>query len=170
VTLFTLTTDRDTFVGGPAGNTVYATAITLNGGNSLWPGDSLTGGAGTDVLALVGSGDFSLGGLASFTGFESIKLYGGTNLVSRLYLGSQSIKVDATGDWSIEVSSPSNWNGNNIINGDASHTWNTTSINFNNVMVMDPEYHYNYVVPATYDLTLNTLSHVNINVDDRVPF
>src|SRR5262249_23093884 len=88
----------------------------------------------------------------------------GRSLPSRVYLGSQPIKVDATGYWSIEVSSSSNWNGSNIINGDASHTWNTTFINFNNAF--DPVTHF--FVPVTYDLTSNTLSHVNIDVDDQV--
>jgi hypothetical protein len=50
LTVFTLTTDPDTFVGGPEGDTVNGTAATLN------PGDQLTGGGGNDVLALYGSG------------------------------------------------------------------------------------------------------------------
>ena len=39
------------------------TAATLNSG------DSLTGGAGTDALALYGSGTFRVDQLATFTGF-----------------------------------------------------------------------------------------------------
>src|SRR5712672_1072696 len=96
---FSLTTDADTVVGGAADDTVYATAATLNAG------DSLTGGAGTDVLALVGSGSFSLDQLATFTGFESIRLDNATNYFSSLTLGSQPIEVDATGYLQIRVNS-----------------------------------------------------------------
>jgi hypothetical protein len=148
---FTLTVNADTVVGGAADDTVNGTAATLNAG------DSLTGGAGTDVLALVGSGTFRVDQLASFTGFESIGLNNTTNNYSFLTLGSQPIKVDTTGYLSIQVNSPSNWNGSNIINGDASHTWNTTSLTFYNQGVYPP-------LPVTYDLTSNTLSHVNIGV------
>jgi hypothetical protein len=42
---FTLTTGSDTFVGGPATNTVYGTAATLNAG------DSLTGGTDSAVTS-----------------------------------------------------------------------------------------------------------------------
>jgi hypothetical protein len=49
---FTLTVGADTVVGSAADDTVCGTAATLSAG------DSLTGGAGTDVLALVGSGNF----------------------------------------------------------------------------------------------------------------
>jgi large repetitive protein len=48
-----LTLGNDTFVAPVSGSTVYATAATLNAG------DSLTGGAGTDVLALLGNGTFN---------------------------------------------------------------------------------------------------------------
>jgi Ca2+-binding RTX toxin-like protein len=58
----------DTFVGGAGANTVYGTAATLNAG------DSLTGGSGNNVLELIGSGSFYVSQLASFTGFQSIKL------------------------------------------------------------------------------------------------
>ena len=109
-----LTPGNDTFVAPSSGSTVYATAATLNAG------DSLTGGAGTDVLALVGSGTFHVDQLASFTGFERITLDNATNFSAQLYLGSQPIEVDATGFLTIQVNSPSNWNGSDIINGDAS--------------------------------------------------
>ena len=56
-----LTSGNDTFVAPSSGSTVYATAATLN------PGDSLTGGAGTDVLALVGDVNVSIDQLATFT-------------------------------------------------------------------------------------------------------
>jgi hypothetical protein len=51
---FTLTTGPDTFVGDPGDNIVNATAATLN------PGDSLTGGSGTNTLGLYGGGDFGI--------------------------------------------------------------------------------------------------------------
>jgi hypothetical protein len=47
---------------------VNGTEATLNSG------DSLTGGAGTDVLALFGSGTFRVDQLATFAGFETITL------------------------------------------------------------------------------------------------
>ena len=123
-----LTTGNDTIVTPFSGSTVYATAATLNAG------DSLTGGAGTDVLALVGSGSFRLDQLATFTGFERIRLDNATNYSANLTLGSQPIEVDATGYLSIQVNSPSNWNGSNIINGDASPR-GTTSLSFNSSWV-----------------------------------
>jgi hypothetical protein len=89
--IFALTTGPDTCVGGPGGNTVYATAATPNAG------DSLTGGAGTDVLTLIGSGTFRVDQLASFTGFEKITLDNATTSIASLTLGSQPIEVDATG-------------------------------------------------------------------------
>src|SRR5215510_10762893 len=107
---FTLTVGADTVAGGAADDTVYGTAATLNAG------DSLTGGAGTDVLALVGGGTFGIDQLATFTGFERIRLDNTTGYYANLTLGNQAIQVDATGYFSIQVNSPSNWNGSNIIN------------------------------------------------------
>ncbi|WP_420965872.1 VCBS domain-containing protein [Bradyrhizobium sp. B120] len=62
----TLGTGVDTvsFVAGT--NAVNATSTTLNST------DSLTGGSGTDSLALSGGGTFSLNSLAAFTGFEKV--------------------------------------------------------------------------------------------------
>jgi len=154
---FTLTIGADTVIGGAADDTVYATAATLN------TGDSLTGGAGTDVLALVGSGTFHTDQLASFIGFERIRLDNTTNNFSYLFLGSQPIEVDTTGYLEIEVNSPSNWNGSNIIHGDASGTSNRTWLSFGNSQGVYPP------LPVTYDLTSNTFSRVNIsNVGDNV--
>ena len=73
---------------------------------------------------------FRVDQLATFTGFERIRLDNATNSSANLTLGSQPIEVDATGYLSIQVNSPSNWNGSNIINGDASHTWTTTYLKF----------------------------------------
>ena len=71
-----------------------------------------------------------------------------------LTLGSQPIEVDVTGYSSISVNSPLNWNGSNIINGDASQTWSTTNLSFINSSFPS--------LPVTYDLTSNTFSHVTI--------
>ena len=95
--VFTLTTGPDTFVGGPADDTVNGTAATLNAG------DSLTGGAGTDVLALYGSGTFRVDQLATFTGFASITLNNFTNGAADLYLGSQPIAVTGYGSGSEQL-------------------------------------------------------------------
>jgi hypothetical protein len=144
--IFTLTTGVDTFVGGSAGNTVYGTAATLNAG------DSLTGGAGTDVLALSGPGTFRVDQLATFTGFEKITLDNATNSFASLTLGSQPIELDATGYVNIFINSSSNWNGSDIINGDPSRS---TNLDFGNSGPPFPP------PPVTYDLTSNTFSNVN---------
>ena len=65
------------------------TAATLNSG------DSLTGGAGIDTLALNGGGTFRVDQLATFTGFESIRLSISPSSSTDLYLGSQSVAVIA---------------------------------------------------------------------------
>src|SRR6478609_8472622 len=83
---FTLTTGSDTVTGTATNDTVNGTAATLNSG------DSLTGGAGTDTLVL-GGGTLRVDQLATFTGFESIRLTSGTS--TDLYLGSQSVAVIA---------------------------------------------------------------------------
>ena len=75
---FTLTMGSDTVAGGPENDTANGTAATLNAG------DSLTGGAGTDVLALVGSGTFRVDQLATFTGFERIRLDNATTSYANL--------------------------------------------------------------------------------------
>jgi hypothetical protein len=89
--IFTLTTGADTFVGGSEDNTVNGTAATLNAG------DSLTGGAGTDVLTLVGSGTFRIDQLATFTGFERIRFDNPTTVSAGLVLGSQAIEATRPG-------------------------------------------------------------------------
>jgi autotransporter-associated beta strand protein/probable HAF family extracellular repeat protein len=146
-----LTTGADTIVTPSSGATVYGTAATLNAG------DSLTGGAGTDTLVLVGSGTFRVDQLASFSGFESIQVDNATNTYANLTLGSQPIEVDAIGYLSISVNSRSNWNSSDIITGDPSRPWSSTSLNFSN--------YQSYPPPAvTYDLTANTFNnHVSIS-------
>jgi hypothetical protein len=143
----TLTTGNDTIVTPSSGATVYATAATLN------PGDRLTGGAGIDVLELVGSGTFRVDQLASFTGFQSIKVDNYSSNHAYLTLGSQPIEVDSTGLVEIVVNSPSNWNGSNIINGDSSAS-STTFVEFSNASSPSTS--------VNYDLTSNTFSHATI--------
>jgi hypothetical protein len=155
---FSLTTGADTVVGGASDDTVYGTAATLNAG------DSLTGGAGTDVLALVGSGTFRVDQLANFSGFERITLDNATFQFANLTLGSQPIEVDATGYLSIGINSPSNWNGSDIINGDASHS---SYLSFSSFW-SDVGGSYQEL-PIVYDLTSNTFSHVyNISAGENV--
>src|SRR5262249_18426498 len=125
-----------------SGSTVYGTRT------SLTSGDSLTGGPGTDVLALVGPGGFNLAQLATFTGFDKITLDNLTSQLAILTLGSQPIEVDATGDMEILANSSANWNGSNVINGDPSHA--------TNVWFGGPG-----LEPVTYDLTSNTFSNVS---------
>src|SRR6516164_3709561 len=83
-----LTTGNDTFVAPASGSTVYATSATLNAG------DSLTGGPGTDTLVLVGLGTYRIDQLASFTGFENIKVENNSGNDASLTLGNQPIEVD----------------------------------------------------------------------------
>ena len=61
--------------------------------------------------------------------------------------------MDATGYLGIQVNSPSNWSGSDIINGDSSQTGSSTYLSFSNYQSYPP-------APVTYDLTSNTLSHV----------
>ena len=89
MTVFTLTPGPDTFVGGPGDNTVDATAATLNSG------DSLTGGSGTNTLALYGGGGFHVDQLALFAGFQNIAVHDGS---AQVYLGAhQSLTVTEDG-------------------------------------------------------------------------
>jgi len=66
-------------------------------------------------------------------------------------LNGQPIKVDITGYGQVFVGSQSNWNGSDIVNGDTSLGFASTTINFN-----DPTYGTQY----TYDLTSNTFANV----------
>ena len=145
-----LTTGNDTFVAPSSGSTVYATAATLNAG------DSLTGGAGTDVLALVGSGTFRVDQLATFTGFERITLDNATNSSAQLNLGSQPIEVDATGYLS-DSQYIRRRTGTAAISSTAMlRPYATADLEFYNNQVAYPP------PPVTYDLTSNTFSHANV--------
>src|SRR5262249_28302362 len=136
------TAGDDTIVTPDSGSTVYVTSETLT------PGDHLTGGAGIDVLELVGSGTFRFDNLAAFTGFEKIvanATIGSTDLT----LGSQPIEVDLTGPTVIHVLTAANWNGTDSINGGTGPGVGT-SVEFGNPGS----------AAITYDLTSNTFSHV----------
>ena len=151
---FSLTSGNDVVVAPASGSTVYANAATLN------PGDSLTGGSGVDVLDLIGAGTFDLSGLANFSGFEKVELQNGGAQYALLTLNGQPIELDITGYGQIFVGSQSNWNGSDIIKGDTSLGFASTTINFN-----DPT----YGTPYTYDLTSNTFANVgNVFVGQNV--
>ena len=138
---FTLIYGYDTVTGTDGDDTVYGT-----GRGTSWPtlnpGDSLTGGAGTDTLVLCtdiagGKGDggtFQVDQLATFTGFEVIRF--NRDVYGDLFLGSQSLAVIGDGEtWyaqqvylgsgavtcvGIDVvysNSASNWNAGNSIDG-----------------------------------------------------
>jgi hypothetical protein len=157
-----LTTGNDTIVAPSSGATVYATADTLNAG------DRLTGGAGTDVLALSGSGTFHVDQLAAFTGFESITsspdvddttLYLGsqpisvTGFVRNLYLGSGQTTYDASSSGSISFifsNDNSNWNSANVINGG----------NYGGAPFGILYLNSSAAANVSYDLTANTLQNI----------
>src|SRR4051794_24933496 len=94
---FSLTVATDTVVGSAANDIVNGTAATLS------IGDNLAAGAGTDVLALYGSGTFRIDQLAAFSGFESIALNNFTGGYVNLYLGNQSIAVTGYGSGSEQL-------------------------------------------------------------------
>jgi len=159
---YTLTTGSDNVTGTSNNDTVNGTAATLNSG------DSLSGGAGTDTLALYGSGTFWVATLATFTGFENITLNNFTSGAATLNLGNQSIAITGYGSGQEIVylgsgaislqggsgsntiyssSSSSNWNaGNSIDGGSQGYLYLNWSNGSNS---------------ASYDLTTNTLSHIS---------
>ena len=158
--VFTLTTGSDTVTGTASNDTVNGTAATLNAG------DSLTGGAGTDVLALYGSGTFRVDQLATFTGFESITLNNFTSGCAALYLGSQSIAVTGYGSgserctWEVARSHSREVVASTMYTAPPPPT-GTPGIR---LMVARRRRHYlnlNRSDNAVYDLTTNTLSHIN---------
>jgi Ca2+-binding RTX toxin-like protein len=158
---FTLTAGADTITGTADDDTVSGTWATFDS----W--DSLTGGAGTDTLALSGDGAFRVDQLATFTGFENITLLNDhTGNLASLYLGSQSIAVAGYGASSVAVYlgsgavtfqggggggnryvvsySPSSWNAGNAIDGAIISLGSAGRVG------------------DLYDLTTNTLSHINL--------
>ncbi len=157
--VFSLTTGSDTVAGTTGDDTVNGTAATLNAG------DRLTGGAGSDVLALYGSGTFQVDQLTIFTGFEGITLTNFTNDRATLTLGNQSIAVTGygsgseyvnlgsgavtfqggSGDNNVYSYSASNWNAGNSIDGGL---YGAVNLNVSGT------------VDAVYDLTTNALSHI----------
>jgi FG-GAP-like repeat/RTX calcium-binding nonapeptide repeat (4 copies) len=140
---FSLTPGPDTVVGDVADDTVNGTAATLNAG------DRLTGGAGTDVLALYGSGSFRVDQLAVFTGFETISLNNFTNGGAYLYLGNQSVKVAGVGSGSewIESLSAANWSATNVVDGSAAQS-------------LYLQLNTSGTANASYDLKTNTFTHL----------
>lgn len=74
-------------------------------------------------------------------------------------MGSQPIEVDVAGYGNIDVFSPSNWNGSNIVRGDTSLSFPSTNIFFYNTGN----------TPITYDLTSNTFANVNQVFLTRLP-
>jgi hypothetical protein len=160
--VFTLTVGADAVVGSAADDTVNGTAATL------YAGDSLAGGAGTDVLALYGSGTFRVDQLATFSGFESITLNNFTNGSANLYLGSQPMAVTGYGSGSEQlylgsgaVTFYGGSSGYNYVTSTSASNWNAS-----NVIDGGSQYHgylylnWNGAANTTYDLTTNTLTHI----------
>ncbi|HEX8302688.1 Ig-like domain-containing protein [Sphingomonas sp.] len=89
--LIRLTTGTDTVVADPGDVTVNATALTLNAA------DVLAGGAGTDTLAIYGTGTFNLNSF-NVTGFEEVKLVNNTTTTVSLTLKTnETTNITATG-------------------------------------------------------------------------
>jgi hypothetical protein len=155
---FTLTVGADTVAGGAADDTVNGTAATLNAG------DSLAGGAGTDVLALYGSGTFRVDQLATFTGFESIALNNFTSGDVNLYLGSQAIEVIGYGSGREQAYLGSGavrfqgGSGTNLVYSTSASNWNAG----NSIDAAIIYLNWNGSDSAVYDLTTNTLSHSSL--------
>ncbi len=111
---FTLTTGSDSFTGS-SGNDTFNASYTSANGMTLQSGDTLAGGAGTDVLNVsVGaagtvqptisgietvSGNFSAGGtisLLSATGVSTVESGGSTNAAIFSGIGSSSVALKAS--------------------------------------------------------------------------
>ena len=86
-----LTTGNDIVVLGDSGEQVVGTSSTLK------DADSLSGGAGNDVLALFGPGIFNLGGLATFEGFEEVQLYNESDSAALFLRDGVDIAVTSSG-------------------------------------------------------------------------
>ena len=100
MTDYALTTGTDAILGTSGDDTINATSSTLSAG------DSITGGVGTDTLALYGTGTFhidqvTLGGVESIT---SNDISGGSRT---FYLGSDNYNLSLSGAGSTTI-----YNGN----------------------------------------------------------
>lgn len=156
VTPFTLSTASDTFVAAATGSVVNGTATTLTSG------DSLTGGAGADVLALYGSGTYHIDQLAHFSDFETISLNNFTLNASALYLDDQSITVNETGSNNTVIlgSGAVTIHGSNnsiIASVDAAH-WNSGNV-IDRANLLD--LNGGQYAGANYDLTGNTFTNID---------
>ena len=160
---FTLTTGSDTVTGTDTDDTVYGTTGTLN------PSDSLTGGPGTDTLALSGFGDFRVDQLATFTGFENITLlndFPGNS--AHLYLGSQSIAVTGSGAANVVVHlgggavtfQGGGGDGNRVVVSDSVNSWNAGNVIDDAIISFGG---------GSYDLTTNTLTHIEVLFASNAP-
>jgi hypothetical protein len=106
-TTFTLTKGTDTISGGPAANTVIATAGTLN------PGDEINGGSGaSNTLEIQGGGNFNLGIPAELTGFATIDASEGQLASGAIASTYQSLVLRSSLDATIDVASASAVGGN----------------------------------------------------------
>jgi hypothetical protein len=139
---------------------VDGTAATLNAG------DSLTGGTGTNVLALYGGGTFRVDQLAAFSGFSAITLNnsGGT---ASLYLGSQPTSVTHLGS-GVEYlylgsgqTSFDGGSGYNFIFSNTSSNWNSADVINGGTYYCDVVLNSDGDANVTYDLTSNTLLNIN---------
>jgi hypothetical protein len=158
---FTLTAGADTVAGGAADDTVTGTAATLNAG------DSLTGGAGIDTLALYGGGTFHVDQLASFTGFESITLINWMYGPSSLFLGGQSITVAGYDDVGLyvylgsgAVTFQGNNGPNNVVYSTSASNWNAGNSIDGGLLYGRVYLNSNSTDSAVYDLTTNTLTRI----------
>ncbi|WP_298955016.1 VCBS domain-containing protein [uncultured Methylobacterium sp.] len=103
----TLTPAVDTLLPMVGDQVVNATAATLTNGTSQGAingtrvyagGDRLDGGAGRDVLALLGPGLFNLASLGQFSGFEEVRLVNPTSATASLKLRDGADLLVTLGD------------------------------------------------------------------------
>ena len=87
-----LTSGLDTIPPSASDTTIIATAATLNAG------DQLSGGDGHDELVLVGPGTFNVAALATFDGFEEIRINNiSESSLSDVYLPDADVTVSGSG-------------------------------------------------------------------------
>lgn len=87
-----LTLGVDTLPASPDSLTVNASVVTLGSGDNLNAGNT-----GTDVLALYGSGTFSLAAPSTLTGFEQVTVTNNGSQVAYIYLRSGMVTTLTTG-------------------------------------------------------------------------